>query len=615
MSQMRRPAIHRVSAPGSEESHAESERSRAFPIVAVGASAGGLEAFTELLRVLPEHSGMAFVLVQHLDPSHASYLSEALAKVTKIPVTEIRDGMVVERDHVYVVPSNADVGILKGALTLFPRPERRPHLPIDFFMSALAADCGSQALGVVLSGTGSDGSEGLRAIKAGGGVAFAQEPRSAKFRGMPEAAIDTGVVDFLLPIPELVRELLRIGHHPFVLRRADEVLAGGAEDVELKKVFVLVRNAVGVDFSDYKATSVRRRLARRMALRQVATISDYLLLLREDPNEVQALCADMLIHVTTFFRDPAAFEKLKERAFPEILEAKRNGGKIRVWSAGCSTGEEAYSLVIALMEFLAEENASDIPIQLFGTDISERAIERARSGFYAEGVTRDVGVERLSRYFTKVDGGGYRINRAVRERCAFVKHDVTSDPPFSKIDLVSCRNLLIYFGQELQKRVLATLQFSLGHPGFLLLGHAESIVDGTDLFSVVDKENKIFERTAVKTALRVAAARDVYPVGANAPEGGVRASTPGPGDVVRRTESLLLEQYAPPASSSTDGTRSSISVGGPGRTSSRRPASRSTISSRWRARASSRIFASRSRRLGRRRPSRVAPAFGSSIMA
>ena len=537
------------STTGSGDGADENERGppghlTTFPIVGVGASAGGMEAFGELLRHVPPGAGMAFVLIQHLDPTHPSYLSEALARSTSFPVLEIKDGLRVEPDHVYVIPSNADVGILRGALALLPRPseERKPHLPIDFFFKALAADLGNQAIGIVLSGTGSDGAEGLRAIKAEDGVTFAQEPGTAKFSGMPEAAMRTGAVDFCLPIPELAKELTRIAHHPFLLKHDAEKLATPEDDRELKKVLLLVRNAAGIDFSEYKLASIRRRLARRMALRRLTTLEEYVRLLRDEPAEAEALFEDFVIHVTSFFRDGDAFEKLKEHAFPDILKHKREGGNIRIWSAGCSTGEEAYSLLIALFEFLAQEDASEVPVQLFGTDISEKAIEKARAGFYPDGVLRDIGAERLARFFTKVEGGGYGISKTVRERCAFVKHDLATDPPFSKLDLVCCRNVLIYFGQELQKRVLATFHFALNEPGFLLLGRAENVADGPNLFQPIDKENKIFARTAQKSALRLAPARDALPVAPPIAEPRV-AAVP---DLVRRTESLLLDQYAPP---------------------------------------------------------------------
>jgi two-component system CheB/CheR fusion protein len=506
-----------------------------------------MEAFIELLRHIPPDSGMAFVLIQHLDPTHPSYLRDALARSTSLPVHEIQDGVRVEPDHVYVIAPNADVGILNGTLTLVPRPTeaRRPHLPIDFFFTALAADRANRAIGIVLSGTGSDGTEGLRAIKAEGGVTFAQDPSTAKFEGMPSAAIGAGVADFALPLSELAGELQRIGHHPLLSTQADQaVLAGPSDGGELEKVLVLLRGAVGVDFSEYKLPSIRRRLTRRMALHQLTTLHDYVQLLRDDRAEAPALFEDILIHVTSFFREPEAYDKLAEHVFPEILKQKRQGGTIRVWSAGCSTGEEAYSLVIGLLEFLARENASDVPIQLFATDVSATAIDEARAGLYSESAVRGVSAEQLARFFTRGDGGGYRISKSVRERCAFMKHDLARDPPFSKLDLVSCRNVLIYFGSELQKRVLGTLHFALNYPGFLLLGRAENIADGANLFSTIDQDAKIFARTAVRSKLRITPARDLVPAVRTSIEPSTRAATPD--HLIRQVESRLLDQYAPP---------------------------------------------------------------------
>jgi two-component system CheB/CheR fusion protein len=514
--------------------------------VAVGASAGGLEAFVELLRHVPPDSGMAFVLIQHLDPTRPSFLSDMLARSTSLVVREIRDGVRVEPDHVYVIPSGADVGILHGVLTLVPRPTdaRRPHLPIDFFFTALAADQANRAIGVVLSGTGSDGAEGLRAIKTEGGVTFVQDPQSARFDGMPRAAMQSSAPDFVLPIPELAAELQRIGHHPLLAVPIEGALASPSEAGALEKVLILLRGTAGVDFSEYKRTSISRRVARRLAMHRLTTLREYVQVLRDDRAEAPALVEDILIHVTSFFRDPKVYDKLAEQVFPEILKQKRRGGTIRLWSAGCSTGEEAYSLVISLLEFLAREGASDVPIQLFATDISEKSIDVARAGFYSEAAVRDVGPDRLARLFTPVDGGGYRIGKLVRDRCAFMKHDMAHDPPFSKLDLVSCRNVLIYFAPELQRRVLGTLHFALNYPGFLVLGRSETVTDGTSLFSTIDKDTRIFARTAARSALRITPARDMVPTARTWLEASVRPPTLE--SLVRHVENRLLDQYAPP---------------------------------------------------------------------
>ena len=518
-----------------------------FPVVGIGASAGGLEAFIDLVRGIPVDSGMAFVLIQHLDPNHPSYLREALSRATTLPVSEIRGGMKVEPNQVYVIPPDADVGILNGVLVLLARTTdaRVPHLPIDFFFKALASDRGSNAGGVVLSGTGSDGTEGLREIKAAGGLTFAQTVASARFSGMPESAIKAGVVDVALPPAELAAELVALVRHPLLSARDGELLVGPTDAGDLQKIFLLLREAVGVDLSEYKVTTIRRRMARRMALLHLDRLEDYVPLLRKNRAEAQALFGDILINVTSFFRDEKAFDILKERVYPELIERKRGRGPIRIWCAGCSTGEEAYSLVIALLEVLKERHLTEISIQLFGTDVSEKAVEAARNGVYPDSAVKDVSPERLSQYFTKLDGGGYRINKFVRERCAFVRHDLASDPPFSKLDLVSCRNVLIYFGRALQERVIATFHFALNQPGFLFLGRAENIPEGENLFSVVDRDAKLFARTAVKTALHLAPAREAF-AAVPRPDQALASRVPQPSELVRRVEAQLLDAYAPP---------------------------------------------------------------------
>ena len=472
---------------------------RLFPVVGVGASAGGLEAFTQLLRHVPPDTGMAFVLVQHLDPTHTSLLGEVISRATEMPVAEAADGVRVEPDHVYVIPPNADLGMADGRLTVASGAAgARPHLPIDAFFRDLARERGPRAIGVVLSGTASDGTEGLRAIQAENGVTIAQEPASAKFPGMPESAIAAGVVDQALPIVGIAEALTRLAKHPYVAAGKPE---GARDDDAIAAICGVVRRATGVDFTAYKASTFDRRLARRMALRQTATHPEYLALLERDAEEPIALYEDALIHVTSFFRDPEVFDALKRDVFPAILAHKTERAPVRVWVAGCSTGEEVYSLAIALLEYLSD-GAGDgsHAVQLFGTDASERAIERARRGVYAEGALRDIGEERRRKYFTKVDGA-FVIRKSVRDLCVFVHHDLATDPPFSKLDLVSCRNVLIYFGPDLQRRIVAMLHYCLVQPGFLLLGASESIGGFPDLFSVVDKDHKIFARTAAASAL------------------------------------------------------------------------------------------------------------------
>jgi two-component system CheB/CheR fusion protein len=553
----------------------------AFPIVGVGASAGGLEAFTQLLEELPSDTGMAFVLIQHLDATHASFLADALAKTSEMPISQAVDGERVEPNHVYVIPPNADLAILHGALTLLPRPSqgRRPHLPIDFFLRSLAAERGSHAIGVILSGTASDGTEGLRAIKGEDGITFVQEPRSAKFEGMPRSAIDAGVVDYSLQIHELAQELVRLSRHPYV--SANQFPPPRRDEITLNKIFVLVRSAVGVDFSEYKAPTFDRRLARRMALRKVDVLADYLALLQEDPNEVHSLYEDILIHVTSFFRDAEVFEGLKAQVFPSLLSAKADGASLRFWVAGCSLGEEVYSLAIALLEFLGNA-ASTRPIQIFGSDVSEKAIERARSGVYPDAALRDVSDERRRRYFTKLDAG-FRINKTVRDLCVFVRHDLARDPPFSKLDLVSCRNVLIYFGPALQKRVLPTLHYALNQGGILLLGRTESIAGFGQLFEPLDKAHKFFLRSASASALASLLVRSSILLRRTCSRAGATRNPVARSTWQSSSIACFWRITRPPACSSTSAWMCCVSRARPERIFSRRPANRRTTCSRWRA--------------------------------
>jgi two-component system CheB/CheR fusion protein len=515
--------------------------SHAFPIVGIGASAGGLDAFTQLLKHLPPDMGMAFVLIQHLDPTHTSFLCEALSKATAMPVSEAVEGEMVQANHVYVISPVADIALLHGCLSLVHRASAGlPHLPIDFFFRSLARERGSHAFGVVLSGNASDGTEGLRAIKTEDGITLVQDPKSAKFGGMPRSAVNAGVVDYCLPIPELASELVRLSHHSYFADR--QASTSVADDPILKQICIVIRNSVGVDFSEYKTATFERRVARRAALRRAESSEAYLSLLQGDPEEVRCLYEDILIHVTSFFRDPSVFESLQKCVFPAILKDKPEGAPIRAWVAGCASGEEVYSLAIDLLEFT---NKSSRPIQVFGSDVSERIIDKARAGVYPDIALRDVSDARRRRYFTKVDQG-YRINKSVRDLCVFVQHDLARDPPFSRLDLVSCRNVLIYFDQALQKRVLPTFHYALGQPGFLVLGLTENISGFDRLFTPTDKVNRIFARTAQPSVLRFAARSAALPKLAkllvNGPiEPGRRAF-----DLARHLDRLLLARYSPP---------------------------------------------------------------------
>ncbi len=460
------------------------------PVVGIGASAGGLEAFRQLLSALPTDTGMAFVLVQHLEPKHESVLTALLARATRMPVTEVYENMHIQPDHVYVIPANADMSMVDGLLHLAARkaPAGR-HLPIDYFFHSLAAARGPRATGVILSGTASDGTEGIKAIKAAGGATFAQDPESAKFDGMPRNAIATGCVDFVLPPERIARELAHLVQHPFA-GPLDAVPSLPAQEQDWVRLFRILRTAFGVDFSLYKKSTLKRRLARRMTVNKTARLSAYLQILESKHQELEALFAELLILVTSFFRDPEVFTALRKKVFKQIMAAKPKGEPIRIWVAGCSNGQEAYSIAITLLEYLGK-HAAGAAIQIFATDVSEHAIEKARAGIYREDELAGVSAERRRRFFSRVEDQ-FQVNHDIRELCVFARHDLTQDPPFSRLDLLSSRNVLIYFEAPLQKRALAAFHYALRPHGVLLLGRTEGLSAHTDLFTVLDRKNRFF---------------------------------------------------------------------------------------------------------------------------
>ncbi len=488
-----------------------------FPIVGIGASAGGLESFTQLLQALPPDTGMAFVLIQHLEPSHTSLLSEILARTTGMVVHEAQQGITIAPNCVYVIPPNKRMTCKAGKLHLQPRQlTRGTHLPIDEFFQSLAKERGDNAIAIVLSGSGSDGTIGIAAIKANGGITFAQDPDSAEFSSMPQSAIATQQIDFVLPPASIAAELLRISRHPNLMlptaspssslvpspesRPSPEIPNTEILNTEtLNPVFALLRRAMGVDFTHYKQGTLRRRIMRRMTLCRLENLDDYVQYLQTHPIEVQDLYHDILINVTSFFREPASFEALKSQVFPSLLHDHAPDRPIRIWIPGCATGEEAYSLAINLLEFLANQTVKP-PIQIFATDISEVAIEQARLGRYPTNRLAAVSPERLRRFFVPTEGG-YQISKAVRELCIFACQDLTSDPPFCRLDLISCRNVLIYFEPLLQKKVMPIFHYALNPSGFLMLGNAESIGEFADLFAIADKTSRIYRRKLVPTRL------------------------------------------------------------------------------------------------------------------
>ena len=472
-------------------------RGKAFPIVGVGASAGGLEAFSQLLEHLPSTTGMAFVLIQHLDPSHASQLPEILARKSAMPVREVHGDTTVEPDHVYITPASNNLRIENGVLRAVSRPSGAGvrNMAIDDFLASLAKERGNLAFGIILSGTASDGTLGLKAIKAEGGITLAQEPGSAKFDGMPSSAIAAGAVDFVLTPEAIAKQLVSLASHPYLSHgpaaEPREKIAPPAES-DLTSIFRVLRTATGIDFTYYKHNTIVRRIERRMALHGMDSLKDYSRKLRHNPAEAKILAQEFLINVTAFFREPETYETLKDTVFPALLEQRSHDEPIRVWIPGCSTGEEAYSIAIVLTEFLEEHGAS-CGIQIFATDLSDPVIERARSGVYLENAVSGVSAERLRRFFISRDRV-YQIHQSIRSACVFAKQDLTKDPPFSKIDLISCCNLLIYLGPLLQKRAISLFHYALKPGGFLVLGSSESIGSYADSFQTVDRKQRIYSK-------------------------------------------------------------------------------------------------------------------------
>jgi two-component system CheB/CheR fusion protein len=462
-----------------------------FPIVGVGASAGGLEAFTDLLENLPPKPGMAFMFTLHLEPHHKSMLPQILARSTKMSVQEATQDMPVEVDHVYLVPPSTNFALEDGKLGLAARSTGRgPNMPADYLFRSLATTQKDKAIAVILSGGGTDGTLGFQAIKAEGGITFVQDERSARQGGMPRSAIADGNVDYVLAPREIARQLMELNQHPYTREETRDSFPGAAGAVS--DILSLLRTHTAVDFTHYKPSTIKRRVQRRMALRGLVDAGNYLRLLHEDPAEMQALYQDFLIRVTQFFRDPEAFEALQREGYPRLIETHSASTPVRIWVAGCATGEEVYSLAISLLECMSD-GAGAIPIKILATDLSEGALDRARSGVYPDNIEIDVSSERLRRFFVRVDGH-YQISKSVRDLCVFSRHNLVADPPFSRLDLVSCRNVLIYMDTALQKRVLPILHYALNKDGILFLGSSENIGTFGDLFDTVDPRWRIFTK-------------------------------------------------------------------------------------------------------------------------
>ena len=463
-----------------------------FLIVGVGASAGGLEAMEEFFRHMPPDSGMAFVVVSHQHAGHVSLLPSLLSKCTAMPVREVTDGTEVEANHVYLAPGGTNLAILRGALHIMePPPQERVPLPIDYFFRSLAEDQKHRAVGIILSGTGTDGTLGLRAIKAESGMTIAQDPQSAKYQGMPRSAIAAGVVDVVQPAGQLWEPLRGYTRS---LTKPALPLPGRDDAQTLHKIFILLRDRTGNDFSHYKENTIQRRLERRMHVHQIENLRQYLRFLLANPSELDALFQELLIGVTSFFRDPQAFEVLEQKVLPALVEGKPEGATLRLWVTGCSTGEEAYSLAILIHEYLAQQKRR-FTVQMFASDLDSRAIETARAGLYPSGIAGDLTPVRLKRFFTKEDHS-YRIKKEIRDLVVFATHNILSDAPFTKLDLLCCRNLLIYLDATAQRKILPLFHYALKPEGILFLGSSETIGDCEHLFSVIDRKWKLFKRTA-----------------------------------------------------------------------------------------------------------------------
>ncbi len=528
-----------TSAPSPVEGDVEAEAEiPPFPIVGVGASAGGLEAFTQMLSALPVDTGMAFVLVQHLSPTHASLLAEILSRTTALPVSQVEDEPQVQPNRVYVIPPDRNMVISRGVLKLLPRKEARgQHRPIDFFLRSLAEDQGHRAIGVILSGTANDGTLGLEAIKAEGGITFAQDG-TAQQGSMPQSAIARGCVDFVLPPDEIAKELAHIARHPHLAPASRKT----PRDVpDLSKILDILSSVKGVDFSLYKVNTLYRRITRRMVLHKMQGLPAYARFLRNHPEEVEALYQDALINVTRFFRNPETFEVLAAKVLPKLLKGRSGQEPLRIWVPGCATGEEAYSIAITIAE-LAAARGSQIPVQIFGTDLNDECIAKSRAGLYPPGIVADVAPERLDQFFAMVDGN-YRISKPIRDMCVFARHNLLTDPPFSQIDLVSCRNLLIYLGPVLQQKIVPLLHYALKPSGFLMLGSSETIGSYRALFEAEDARHRLYAKKPGSHRSTLSSAAGLYQSrGASGPAG-----KPGTAaDVQTEADRILLARYAPP---------------------------------------------------------------------
>jgi chemotaxis methyl-accepting protein methylase/archaellum component FlaC len=517
------------------------------PIVGIGASAGGLEALEQFLKHVPAHSGLALVIVQHLDPTHKGIMPELLQRATGMKVIQVKDRTKVRPNHVYVIPPNKDMSILHGVLHLLPPAAPRGlRLPIDFFFRSLAEDQREHSIGVILSGMGSDGTLGLRAIKEKAGVVLVQQPDTAKFDGMPRSAIDAGLADIITPVDELPVKILAYLQREPLTARSEAGVEDDKSHSTLEKAVILLRAHTGQDFTLYKRNTLFRRIERRMGLHQIRKMPAYVRYLQENPQELDLLFKELLIGVTNFFRDPAAWEQVRDQALPLLLADRPPGHALRAWVPGCSTGEEAYSLAMVFREAVEKaKTKGNLALQIFAPDLDRDAIDKARQGFFPENIAADVSPERLKRFFVREERG-YRVRKEIREMVIFAPQNLIMDPPFTRLDILSCRNLLIYLTAEVQRKLMPLFHYSLGPGGILFLGSAETIGGGTGLFAPLDARARIFRRT--DSLLKPEPIEFPSSFNALPPRGPEAHATPvPPASLQSLADKLVLQQYAPPA--------------------------------------------------------------------
>jgi two-component system, chemotaxis family, CheB/CheR fusion protein len=521
-----------------------------FPVVGIGASAGGIESIGELLENLPLDTGFAYIYVQHLDPTHESNLPAILSRKTAMPVMEAEDKMKIAPDHLYIIPANTEIHLVDGSIAVTKRPKvPYSHMPINQFFTSLAENYKQAAIGVILSGTASDGTLGMKAIKMEGGLTIAQD-ESAKFQGMPKNAISEGAVHMILSPKQMAQELVRLGKQKHIYFSPDadvEDQVNVDEEAELRGIFQLLNRSVGVDFSQYKISTIKRRIAKRMALHRLISFKHYLQYMQQNQKEVKLLYSDFLINVTTFFRDEDLANFLQSQVIPDLVSNKHVNDAIRVWIPACSTGQEVYSIAILIVEAM-QKYSKNLPVQIFATDLSESALLKARHGVYTKEELGNVSEDRLQRFFTKIDGS-YRIAKNIRDFCIFAVHDLMKDPPFSRVDIVSCCNLLIYLDKPLQRKAFATFHYSLLENGYLILGKSETVGNSSHIFNQLDKKLKIFAKRKDTTSRALfdmnpkpnEIERDVRPVlGKTIPK-----TNSNDLDLEKAVDELLLKRFTP----------------------------------------------------------------------